>query len=329
MDVLAGSGWVVSNNLFRNFRAPPGQLAGPALLFRSGSADALVEGNTFIDCQREIALGLQASSPDDNSGGIVRNNFIYRTASMSGDSAISVGDSPNTQVLHNTRPRQRDPFRPRFEYRFPDTTGVVIRNNLVDGSIRARDGASGTVTANFTSAAASMFVNPSVGDLHLGSTATTVADRVTALSNASHDWDGESRPQGSAVDYGADEIASATSTSTEALTEALTGPATAAALVATATNTLVATGLPSPWLATNIGNPAVGGSVAYSSGTFTIKGAGSDISGSADQFHFAYRTLTGNGEIIARVASLQNGNAWAKAGVMVASTLPRLRGVRS
>ena len=320
VDVLAGSGWVVSNNLFRNFRAPHGQLAGPTVVFRGGSRDALVESNTFVNCQREIALGLEEASPDDNTGGIVRNNFIYRTASMSGDSAISVGDSPNTQVLHNTVLVNGTHSTP-IEYRFPDTTGVVIRNNLLDGSIRARDGASGTVAANFTSAAASMFVNPSAGDLHLRSTATTVTDRVTALSNALHDWDGESRPQGSAVDYGADEIASATSTSSEALTEALTGPATAAALVATATNTLVATGLPSPWLATNIGNPAVGGSVAYSSGTFTIKGAGSDISGSADQFHFAYRTLTGNGEIVARVASLQNGNAWAKAGVMIRATL--------
>ena len=81
------------------------------------------------------------------------------------------------------------------------------------------------------------------------------------------------------------------------------------------------TPLPFPWLATNVGNPAAGGSVAYSSGTFTIKGAGSDISGSADQFHFAYRTLTGNGEIIARVASLHSGNAWAKAGVMIRDTL--------
>ncbi len=320
VDVLAGSGWVVSNNVFRNFRAPHGQLAGPTVVFRGGSRDALVEGNTFVNCQREIALGLEAASPDDNTGGMVRNNFIYRMASIAAGSAISVSDSPNTQVLHNTV-LVNGTYPAPIEYRFPDTTGVVVRNNLLDGSISARDGASGTVTANYTSAAASMFVNPTTGDLHLRSTATAVTDRVTALSNASQDWDGESRPQGSAADYGADEVANATSPPNQALTASLTSPADWTASVAAATTTLVASGLPSPWLATSIGSPAVGGSATYASGTFTIKGAGANISGTADQFHFAYRTLTGNGEIVARVASLQNGHAWAKAGVMIRETL--------
>ncbi len=84
---------------------------------------------------------------------------------------------------------------------------------------------------------------------------------------------------------------------------------------------LVATGLPSPWRATDIGSPAVGGSATYASGTFTISGAGADIWGSADQFNFAYQTLTGDGEIVARVATLQNTSSWAKAGVMMRETL--------
>ncbi len=318
VDVLAGSGWVVSNNVFRNFRAPHGQLAGPTVVFRGGSRDALIEGNTFVNCQREIALGLEAASPDDNTGGMVRNNFIYRMASIAAGSAISVSDSPNTQVLHNTV-LVNGTYPAPIEYRFPDTTGVVVRNNLLDGSIIARDGASGTVTANYTSAAASMFVNPTTGDLHLRATATAVTDRVTALSNASTDWDGESRPQGSAADYGADELSSASPPSNQALTASLTSPPDGAT-VAAATITAAAA-LPSPWLATSIGSPAVGGSATYASGTFTIEGAGANISGTADQFHFAYRTLTGNGEIVARVASLENTSAWAKAGVMIRETL--------
>ena len=85
--------------------------------------------------------------------------------------------------------------------------------------------------------------------------------------------------------------------------------------------TVGTTGLPSPWLATDIGSPAVGGSTTYASGTFTVNGAGADIWGTADQFHFAYQPLTGDGEIVARVASLQNTHAWAKAGVMMRETL--------
>ena len=314
VDVIGGTGWVIRNNLFRNIRASNG-LAGPAVLFWGGSRDALVDGNTFIDCQREIVLGLEATTPDDNTGGVVRNNFIYRAASMSADSAISVGDSPNTQVLHNTV-FVNGTYPTPIEYRFPDTTGVVIRNNLLDGSIGARDGASGTVMANHTAATASMFVNPAAGDLHLKSTATTVIDRVSNLEYAPKDWDGESRPEGSAADFGADEVKGATSPPSQALTELQTSLATGSALVAEGTTTLVVPALPSPWLATSIGSPAVGGSATYASGTFTIKGAGADIAGTADQFHFAYRTLTGNGEIVARIASLQDVTR-AKAGVMI------------
>jgi hypothetical protein len=41
----------------------------------------------------------------------------------------------------------------------------------------------------------------------------------------------------------------------------------------------------------------------------------------ADEFHFAYKMLTGAGSIVARVQSVQNTNTWAKAGVMIRETL--------
>jgi len=56
-------------------------------------------------------------------------------------------------------------------------------------------------------------------------------------------------------------------------------------------------------------------------GTFTMTAAGADISGSADEFHFAYRTLTGAGTIVARVDSIVDTHPWAKAGVMIRETL--------
>ena len=78
VDVHTGDNWIIRHNLFRNIRAPQGQLAGPAILMWNHSTNTLVDGNTFIDCQREIALGLIERTPNDHSGGIVRNNFIYR-----------------------------------------------------------------------------------------------------------------------------------------------------------------------------------------------------------------------------------------------------------
>jgi regulation of enolase protein 1 (concanavalin A-like superfamily) len=79
--------------------------------------------------------------------------------------------------------------------------------------------------------------------------------------------------------------------------------------------------LPVPWQAQDVGNTGQIGSANYSSGVFTIAGAGSDIWGSADAFQFAYQSLAGNGEIVAHVTSLQDTNTHAKAGIMLRSTL--------
>src|SRR5262249_9912642 len=46
-------------------------------------------------------------------------------------------------------------------------------------------------------------------------------------------------------------------------------------------------------------------------------GSGSDIWDVADSFQFVYKPLSGDGEIVARVASLNNPDFWTKAGVMI------------
>jgi hypothetical protein len=56
-------------------------------------------------------------------------------------------------------------------------------------------------------------------------------------------------------------------------------------------------------------------------GTYTMTGSGADIWGTADQFHYVSKTLTGAGTISVRVRSLQNTSGWAKAGVMIRETL--------
>ena len=64
-----------------------------------------------------------------------------------------------------------------------------------------------------------------------------------------------------------------------------------------------------------------GGSYSLSGSVYTLKGAGTDIWGTADSFHYVYQSLTGDGVITARVLSVQNTNTWAKAGVMIRNTL--------
>ena len=80
--------------------------------------------------------------------------------------------------------------------------------------------------------------------------------------------------------------------------------------------------LPSPWADGDIGTTGAAGGATYAtSGTFTVKGAGANIWGSADAFNFASQSMTGDGEVVARVTAVQNTNSMAKAGVMIRNGL--------
>jgi hypothetical protein len=75
--------------------------------------------------------------------------------------------------------------------------------------------------------------------------------------------------------------------------------------------------VPSPWTDQDIGSPAIPGLGQYSSGTFTVAGSGTGISGTTDAFHFVSQTLSGDGTIVARLASEFNIVGTAKAGVII------------
>ncbi len=75
--------------------------------------------------------------------------------------------------------------------------------------------------------------------------------------------------------------------------------------------------LPSPWTDTDVGAPAIAGSASYASGVFTVNGAGADIWGTSDQFHYVDQPAASSGSIVARVTSVTNTSSNAKAGVMV------------
>ncbi len=210
VDVLAGSGWIIRDNEFRNIRAPEGQLAGPAVLMWRNSLDTIVERNLFIECDRAIALGL--SPPDGNSrdgnttydhqGGVIRNNMIYREGS--GDIGITVNYSRDVAIYHNTVIQNGTFPWGTIEYRF-SSTSARIANNLTDGPIWQRDGASGSIAGNITDATSDWFIDPGAGDLHLSAAAGDAIDTATAPSLVDDDFDGHIRPVGTAADIGADE----------------------------------------------------------------------------------------------------------------------------
>jgi hypothetical protein len=80
-------------------------------------------------------------------------------------------------------------------------------------------------------------------------------------------------------------------------------------------------GLPEGWSSRDIGTVSAAGSATFDGTTWTVKGSGADIWGTRDEFHYVATSLTDSQEnffeITARVASVQNVNAWTKAGIML------------
>jgi hypothetical protein len=71
----------------------------------------------------------------------------------------------------------------------------------------------------------------------------------------------------------------------------------------------------------DIGQVAAAGSTSAANGIYTVRASGADIWGSRDEFRFVYGTMSGDGEITARVDSLSAVMPWTKAGVMIRENL--------
>src|SRR5262245_46445149 len=76
-----------------------------------------------------------------------------------------------------------------------------------------------------------------------------------------------------------------------------------------------------PTTSLDIGQVGAAGSTSVSNGVYTVRASGVDIWGTQDEFRFVYLPLDGDGEITARVDSVQATDGWMKAGVMIRQTL--------
>lgn len=78
--------------------------------------------------------------------------------------------------------------------------------------------------------------------------------------------------------------------------------------------------LPSPWSSEDVGDVGLTGDAFESDGVFTVKGAGADIWGTNDAYRrVMHESLPGDGEVVARVASEDGANPFAKAGLAMAA----------
>ncbi|MBI3684011.1 MAG: IPT/TIG domain-containing protein [Acidobacteria bacterium] len=81
--------------------------------------------------------------------------------------------------------------------------------------------------------------------------------------------------------------------------------------------------LPAGWTGGDIGAVGIPGAAGYSGNTFTVQGSGTGtgFAMTSDQLQFASQSLTGDGTIIARIATTQNLLFYSKAGVMMRESL--------
>jgi regulation of enolase protein 1 (concanavalin A-like superfamily) len=69
--------------------------------------------------------------------------------------------------------------------------------------------------------------------------------------------------------------------------------------------------------ALDVGTPILTGGSWSSAGAFVVDGAGTGIAGVADQFRYVYRQVSGDMDLVTRVAALESGAPGLRAGVMV------------
>ncbi len=208
IDVHKAINWRVRDNLFRNIRATDG-LAEHAIHFWkrcSVPQNVVVERNIVINCDRGIGFGLGTAADGHNGGtSAIRNNMVYNNgAGANTDVGIGLESANNVVVDNNTVyiPTYTGPI----EYRYTYSSNLWFRNNLANRAILRRDSAPvAKASNNVATAVAAWFVAATNGDLHVVAGTTSVIDRGMTLTNFTGDIDGQTRPQLSAWDVGADE----------------------------------------------------------------------------------------------------------------------------
>ncbi len=196
--------------------------------------------------------------------------------------------------------------------------GVMMRDGLTDNAINAM--------ANVTAAAGALFQRRTT----VGGTSTNVITAGQAapywvrLTRVGNTLTGYSSPDGTTwTQLGTDTVTMAATVRVGlAVTSHQSGVRAQARFsnVSITPATATAGALPSGWTQQdiNITTPVGSGTYTPSTGTYTVQASGTDIWGTSDQFRFMHRPLpAGDVTLIARVTSLTNTDAWAKAGLMI------------
>ncbi len=146
LDIVGPDHWIVRGNLVADFSKGRGDQISTGAFIKGNSSHGVLENNLVI-CEYShsggVRLGLSfggggtgesASRELDNSvehtGGLVRNNVVMNCS----DVGLYLNKARESTVLNNTFYRTMG-----VDVRFEEST-AEIRNNILDGRIRSRDG---------------------------------------------------------------------------------------------------------------------------------------------------------------------------------------------
>jgi regulation of enolase protein 1 (concanavalin A-like superfamily) len=254
---------------------------------------------------------------------LIANNTLVDIKKGSKQGALTVDRAINVRVLNNIVLGG-----PMFvgNGQVGSAIGVQASNNIVPAGVRTegeRIQVDGTVTAPpaFTGGTG---VAPDGYELAAGSTGI---DAGVTVPDLTQDLLGANRVVGARIDIGALETSSSP---TPTLAPTTLAPSTLAPTTVAPTTVAVPTTTPSPaqgvsgaWSSADVGKVSLAGSTRFLSepilggGSIQIQAGGRDIWNQLDEFHFASKSLTGDGTVTARVANFAAPDVWSKAGVMI------------
>ena len=76
-----------------------------------------------------------------------------------------------------------------------------------------------------------------------------------------------------------------------------------------------------PWTEQDIGDTGATGTSEVTNDVFTMSGSGADIWGSADAFHYVYKSWSGDCALVIRVVHVDETDSYARAGIMFRASL--------
>ncbi|MCC6559818.1 MAG: right-handed parallel beta-helix repeat-containing protein [Xanthomonadales bacterium] len=221
IDVVGGRRWIVRANLIRDFEKSGGNFISYAAFLKGNSRDGLFERNLVI-CEQAfsggIRLGLSfgggGTSPGsicedgvctpEHQNGIMRNNLIVNCPA---DVGIYLNAATNARIQHNTLYNTAG-----IDVRFA-TSSADLRNNLLSGQIRNRDGGISTSAGDLSqvplATLAAWFQAPAIADFRLLNGAAII-DVGSAAPLVSDDYCANARDDGApdigAVEYDGDGV---------------------------------------------------------------------------------------------------------------------------